>query len=306
MNAQPDTFAGFLDVLAADLDDHEARAEDRAARAAPVPVSLRSGDPGDRGRAAGCVPASDPDGACGVPARDEPRRRAPAGRRRRLLLERGVHAGVPARVRRHAVGLARPAGADPAGLTQRRPLPPAGRPAPARRQRGQHHEPAHSHGRTPPLARRRDGRPCRKGSTTRRWTGRSSCPSSSSTTSRRCASSCRGSSARWTCGRTSSRPRLRHGHRGPRVRRRDLRRASTSPARRSWPRSGGSSRAAASTRRSSTPTVEPAEVFTYGGLIAHVLTFAAHRRLLVLGALESAGIPDLGNGDPRLWVAAPA
>jgi AraC family transcriptional regulator len=48
---------------------------------------------------------------------------------------------------------------------------------------------------------------------------------------------------------------------------------------------------------------EPAEVFTYGGLIAHVLTFAAHRRLLVLGALESAGITELGNGDPRLWVA---
>lgn len=51
---------------------------------------------------------------------------------------------------------------------------------------------------------------------------------------------------------------------------------------------------------------EPAEVFTYGGLIAHVLTFAAHRRILVLGALESAGHPELGNGDPRLWVAAPA
>src|SRR5919112_2579417 len=48
------------------------------------------------------------------------------------------------------------------------------------------------------------------------------------------------------------------------------------------------------------------EVFTYGGLIAHVLTFAAHRRLLVLGALESAGITDLGNGDPRLWVAQTA
>ncbi len=44
-------------------------------------------------------------------------------------------------------------------------------------------------------------------------------------------------------------------------------------------------------------------MFTYGGLIAHVLTFAAHRRILVLGALESAGHPDLGSGDPRLWVA---
>ncbi len=48
---------------------------------------------------------------------------------------------------------------------------------------------------------------------------------------------------------------------------------------------------------------EPVEVFTYGGLIAHVLTFAAHRRLLVLGALESAGNTALGYGDPRKWVA---
>jgi hypothetical protein len=48
------------------------------------------------------------------------------------------------------------------------------------------------------------------------------------------------------------------------------------------------------------------EVFTYGGLIAHVLTFAAHRRLLVLGALETAGISDLGSGDPTRWVEAAA
>jgi AraC-like DNA-binding protein len=32
VNAQPDTFAGFFDVLAADLDDHEPQAEDTAAR----------------------------------------------------------------------------------------------------------------------------------------------------------------------------------------------------------------------------------------------------------------------------------
>ena len=37
----------------------------------------------------------------------------------------------------------------------------------------------------------------------------------------------------------------------------------------------------------------PPEVFTYGGLVAHVLTFAA-------------GITDLGNGDPRKWVAEAA
>jgi AraC-like DNA-binding protein len=51
---------------------------------------------------------------------------------------------------------------------------------------------------------------------------------------------------------------------------------------------------------------EPAEVFTYGGVIAHVLTFAAHRRTLVAGALIDAGITDLGAGDPRLWVAEAA
>jgi len=50
---------------------------------------------------------------------------------------------------------------------------------------------------------------------------------------------------------------------------------------------------------------EPAEVFTYGGMIAHVLTFAAHRRTLVVLALSQAGIEDLGWGDPMKWVAEP-
>ncbi|MGH3646903.1 MAG: helix-turn-helix transcriptional regulator [Micromonosporaceae bacterium] len=48
---------------------------------------------------------------------------------------------------------------------------------------------------------------------------------------------------------------------------------------------------------------EPAEVYTYGGMIAHVLTFAAHRRVLVAGALHDTGITDLGSGDPMRWVA---
>jgi AraC family transcriptional regulator len=48
---------------------------------------------------------------------------------------------------------------------------------------------------------------------------------------------------------------------------------------------------------------DPPEVFTYGGMIAHVLTFAAHRRTLVAGALAGAGITDLGAGDPMRWVA---
>jgi hypothetical protein len=51
---------------------------------------------------------------------------------------------------------------------------------------------------------------------------------------------------------------------------------------------------------------DPPEVFTYGGMIAHVLTFAAHRRTLVCGALADAGITDLGAGDPMRWVAEPA
>jgi AraC family transcriptional regulator len=50
---------------------------------------------------------------------------------------------------------------------------------------------------------------------------------------------------------------------------------------------------------------DPPEVFTYGGMIAHVLTFAAHRRTLVCGALADAGVADLGAGDPMRWVAEP-
>ena len=50
---------------------------------------------------------------------------------------------------------------------------------------------------------------------------------------------------------------------------------------------------------------EPAEVFTYGGMIAHVLTFAAHRRTLVVLAFAKHGVEDLGWGDPMRWVAEP-
>jgi AraC-like DNA-binding protein len=43
---------------------------------------------------------------------------------------------------------------------------------------------------------------------------------------------------------------------------------------------------------------DPPETFTYGGIVAHVLTFAAVRRTIAIGALTSAGIDDLGSGDP--------
>jgi AraC-like DNA-binding protein len=48
---------------------------------------------------------------------------------------------------------------------------------------------------------------------------------------------------------------------------------------------------------------ERAEVFTYGGMVAHVLTFAAYRRTLVVMALARHGIDELGWGDPMRWVA---
>ncbi len=51
---------------------------------------------------------------------------------------------------------------------------------------------------------------------------------------------------------------------------------------------------------------EPAHVFTYGGMIAHVLTFAAYRRTLAVQALDAAGVGDLGFGDPMKWVEQPA
>jgi hypothetical protein len=50
---------------------------------------------------------------------------------------------------------------------------------------------------------------------------------------------------------------------------------------------------------------DPPEVFTYGGMIAHVLTFAAYNRTLVVQALHEAGVTDLGWGDPMKWVAQP-
>lgn len=53
-------------------------------------------------------------------------------------------------------------------------------------------------------------------------------------------------------------------------------------------------------------TCETPKVFTYGGMVAHVLTFAAVRRLVVLGAFENLGITDLDAGDPMEWMGEPA
>ena len=48
---------------------------------------------------------------------------------------------------------------------------------------------------------------------------------------------------------------------------------------------------------------EQASVFTYGGMVAHVVTFAAYRRTVVVLALARHGHDELGWGDPMRWVA---
>lgn len=51
---------------------------------------------------------------------------------------------------------------------------------------------------------------------------------------------------------------------------------------------------------------DPPETFTFGGAIAHVITFSAYRRELALGALRRLGVGDLGYGDPIEWERARA
>ncbi len=47
-------------------------------------------------------------------------------------------------------------------------------------------------------------------------------------------------------------------------------------------------------------TGESPVFFTYGGMIAHVLSYGAYRRTLVQGGLTAAGVADLED-DPLAW-----
>jgi AraC family transcriptional regulator len=47
-------------------------------------------------------------------------------------------------------------------------------------------------------------------------------------------------------------------------------------------------------------TCEPPQSFTYGGMVAHVLTWSAHRRHVLIGALNALGA-EVGSGDPLEW-----
>lgn len=44
-------------------------------------------------------------------------------------------------------------------------------------------------------------------------------------------------------------------------------------------------------------------VLSYGAMVAHVLTFAAHHRLIAVAKLREHGVDDLGFGDPKQWFA---
>ncbi|WP_417374409.1 hypothetical protein [Glutamicibacter protophormiae] len=48
---------------------------------------------------------------------------------------------------------------------------------------------------------------------------------------------------------------------------------------------------------------DPAEVYTYGGMVAHVLNFSAYRRTLAVLRLRQLGDDELGWGDPMTFVA---
>lgn len=48
-------------------------------------------------------------------------------------------------------------------------------------------------------------------------------------------------------------------------------------------------------------TVDHPGIFTYGGLVAHVLTFGAHRRAMAICGFRDAGVFDLAYGDPLLY-----
>ena len=303
MSAATDTFARFVDVLAESLDDHDASGEELASRLHLSRfhfdrlVSAAAGEP-------------------------------PATLRRRVLLERAAYrlittdddvlgVAVEAGYSSHEAftrAFARAYGEAPSRWRRRptgfrldapseRALPPTGEPASPRREKGDRHGSAHTHGRAPHLAGRRDARRGPSGSPTTCSTRPSRSRSRASTATRRCARCCPGWSARWRCGTP---PRTT----GPTTSA-SRRARPSSTCGRGWPRSGpaflAQVREIVDEGRLDETFVDaicdPPEVFTYGGMVAHVLTFAAHRRTLVCGALIDAGIDDLGAGDPMRWVA---
>ena len=48
-------------------------------------------------------------------------------------------------------------------------------------------------------------------------------------------------------------------------------------------------------------TCDPPQAFTFGGIVAHVVSFNAARRVGLISALGTFGIDDIGYGDPFEW-----
>jgi AraC family transcriptional regulator len=46
---------------------------------------------------------------------------------------------------------------------------------------------------------------------------------------------------------------------------------------------------------------DPPQTFTFGGMVAHVLSWSAHRSRVIVGALRDLGAESLGSGDPLEW-----
>ena len=51
---------------------------------------------------------------------------------------------------------------------------------------------------------------------------------------------------------------------------------------------------------------EPPERFTFGGVVAHIVTFDAFRRSMAIKMLNNLGVTDVGYGDPIEWERAVA
>jgi AraC-like DNA-binding protein len=50
-----------------------------------------------------------------------------------------------------------------------------------------------------------------------------------------------------------------------------------------------------------TERCDPPQTFTFGGMVAHVLTWSAYRRQAIVGVLRDLGAEGLGIGDPLEW-----
>ena len=226
---------------------------------------------------------------------------ARGGARRRLLLGRGLRPGFPSGLRRLPQPLPR---RFPSTGAERRPLPPARRAAHSRRYRKEHsHGSDRPHDRARPLAHepaaRRRGRASAGGARPARARHRPSRSTPGSRTATRRSARCStASSTRRRSGRRPSPGATSPSAAEPRSR--SCASGTSTPRRSSRPPSAASATATCGTRRSSTRLCDPPQTFTFGGMVAHVLTWSAHRRLMIAGALRNFGA-DIGSPDPLEW-----